>query len=83
MSIANLVQNVDNQIIQIRTKSLDVSFNELYDMYKDGDHEVGFELLWRNTVCKYMPRAVRVMHYKFLGAGQILIHPVTAGLQCQ
>lgn len=37
MGIVNLVQNVDNQIIQIRTKSLDVSFNELYDMYKDGE----------------------------------------------
>lgn len=37
MSLASLVQNVDNQIIQIRTKSLDVSFNELYDMYKDGE----------------------------------------------
>ena len=35
MGLANLVQNIDNQIIQIRTKSLDVSFNELYDMYKD------------------------------------------------
>ena len=35
MGIANLVQNVDNQIIQIRTKSLDVSFNELYDMYEN------------------------------------------------
>lgn len=37
MGLANLVQNIDNQIIQIRTKSLDVSFNELYDMYKDGE----------------------------------------------
>lgn len=37
MNIVNLVQNVDNQIIQIRTKSLDVSFNELYDMYRDGE----------------------------------------------
>lgn len=37
MSITNLIQNVDNQIIQIRTKSLDVSFNELYDMYLDGE----------------------------------------------
>ena len=37
MGVANLVQNVDNQIIQIRTKSLDVSFNELYDMYRDGE----------------------------------------------
>lgn len=37
MSISNLIQNIDNQIIQIRTKSLDVSFNELYDMYKDGE----------------------------------------------
>lgn len=37
MGITNLIQNVDNQIIQIRTKSLDVSFNELYDMYKDGE----------------------------------------------
>ncbi len=37
MSIINLVQNVDNQIIQVRTKSLDISFNELYDMYNDGE----------------------------------------------
>ena len=37
MRIANLIQDVDNQIIQIRTKSLDVSFNELYDMYIDGE----------------------------------------------
>ena len=31
----NLIENVDEQIIKIRTKSLDVSFNELYDMYKN------------------------------------------------
>lgn len=31
----NLIENVDEQIIQIRTKSLDVSFNELYDMYRN------------------------------------------------
>lgn len=37
MSIENLIENVDNQIIKIRTKSLDISFNELYDMYKDGE----------------------------------------------
>lgn len=35
MSIENLIENVDNQIINIRTKSLDVSFNELYDMYQN------------------------------------------------
>lgn len=33
MSIENLIENVDSQIIKIRTKSLDVSFNELYDMF--------------------------------------------------
>ena len=37
MSIEDLIENVDNQIIKIRTKSLDVSFNELYDMYKNGE----------------------------------------------
>ncbi len=37
MNIGNLIENVDNQIIRIRTKSLDVSFNELYDMYKNGE----------------------------------------------
>lgn len=37
MSIDNLIENVDSQIINIRTKSLDVSFNELYDMYTDGE----------------------------------------------
>lgn len=35
MALANLIENVDSQIIKIRTKSLDVSFNELYDMYKN------------------------------------------------
>lgn len=35
MELENLIENVDNQIINIRTKSLDISFNELYDMYKD------------------------------------------------
>lgn len=34
MAIENLIENVDRQIIKIRTKSLDISFNELYDMYK-------------------------------------------------
>lgn len=37
MQIENLIENVDNQILNIRTKSLDVSFNELYDMYTDGE----------------------------------------------
>ena len=37
MSIENLIENVDSQIIKIRTKSLDVSFNELYDMYQNGE----------------------------------------------
>lgn len=35
MAIENLIENIDNQIIRIRTKSLDISFNELYDMYKN------------------------------------------------
>lgn len=35
MGIEGLIENVDSQIIKIRTKSLDVSFNELYDMYKN------------------------------------------------
>lgn len=37
MAIEGLIENVDSQIIKIRTKSLDVSFNELYDMYKNGE----------------------------------------------
>lgn len=35
MALENLIENVDSQIIKIRTKSLDVSFNELYDMYQN------------------------------------------------
>lgn len=35
MDIENLIENVDKQMVKIRTKSLDVSFNELYDMYKN------------------------------------------------
>ncbi len=37
MSVENLILDVDDQIIKIRTKSLDVSFNELYDMYNNGE----------------------------------------------
>lgn len=37
MAIENLIENIDSQIIKIRTKSLDVSFNELYDMYKNNE----------------------------------------------
>ena len=37
MSLENLILDVDDQIINIRTKSLDVSFNELYDMYKNDE----------------------------------------------
>lgn len=40
MEISKLIENVDNQIIRIRTKSLDVSFNELYDMYKNGELKI-------------------------------------------
>ena len=35
MSVADLMENVDRQVIKIRTNSLDVSFNELYDMYQN------------------------------------------------
>ena len=31
--IEELIEDVDSQIVNIRTKSLDVSFNELYYMY--------------------------------------------------
>lgn len=37
MGIESLIENIDSQIIKIRTKSLDISFNELYDMYKNGE----------------------------------------------
>ena len=37
MDIENLIENVDQQIIKIRTKSLDVSFNELFDMFENED----------------------------------------------
>ena len=37
MAFENLIENVDTQIIKIRTKSLDVSFNELFDMYQNGE----------------------------------------------
>lgn len=33
--IEELIEDVDSQIVNIRTKSLDVSFNELYDMYEN------------------------------------------------
>ena len=33
--IEGLIEDVDSQIVNIRTKSLDISFNELYDMYEN------------------------------------------------
>lgn len=38
MALDSLITNVDDQIIKIRTRSLDVSFNELYDMFQN--HEL-------------------------------------------
>lgn len=35
--IESLIENIDNQIIKIRTKNLDISFNEMYDMYQNGE----------------------------------------------
>ena len=40
MAFENLIENVDSQIIKIRTKSLDVSFNELYDMYQNEELKI-------------------------------------------
>lgn len=37
MSEEKLIKNIDSEIIKIRTKTLDVSFNELYDMYKNDE----------------------------------------------
>lgn len=37
MNELQLVENVDTQLANIRTKSLDVSFNEIYDMYSDSE----------------------------------------------
>jgi len=34
MSLEELIETVDDQIIKVRTKNMDVSFNELYEMYK-------------------------------------------------
>lgn len=42
-NIENLIKNVDNQIIKIRTKSLYISFNELYDMYKNEELRINPE----------------------------------------
>lgn len=35
MNNYNLQESIDSKIIKIRTKTLDLSFNELYDMYKN------------------------------------------------
>ena len=33
----DLIRSVDSSIEKVRTKSLDVSFNELYDMYSSSE----------------------------------------------
>ncbi|UZD74842.1 DUF262 domain-containing protein [Bacillus siamensis] len=40
VSPAELVEKVDTKIEQVRTRSLDLSFNELLDMYKNGEFEI-------------------------------------------
>lgn len=40
MDIGSLIENVDRQIIETRTKSLDVSLNELYDMYLNEELQI-------------------------------------------
>lgn len=37
MNTTELIESIDNQIVNIRTKSLDVSFNEIYDMFESGE----------------------------------------------
>lgn len=40
ISPAELIERVDSKIEQVKTRSLDISFNELMDMYKDGELEI-------------------------------------------
>ena len=40
MSQVDLLATIDNKIEQVRTKSLDLSFNEIVDMYRDGEFEI-------------------------------------------
>lgn len=40
MSQVELLAIIDNKIEQVRTKSLDLSFNEIVDMYRDGEFEI-------------------------------------------
>ena len=37
MTETDVIIAVDKSIEKVRTRSLDVSFNELYDMYKNGN----------------------------------------------
>jgi uncharacterized protein with ParB-like and HNH nuclease domain len=37
ISSIDLINAVDEKIVSVRTKTLDISFNELYDMYIDGE----------------------------------------------
>lgn len=39
-SQVELLEIIDNKIEQVRTKSLDLSFNEILDMYRDGEFEI-------------------------------------------
>lgn len=39
-SQVELLDIIDNKIEQVRTKSLDLSFNEILDMYRDGEFEI-------------------------------------------
>jgi len=40
MSQIELLTIIDDKIEQVRTKSLDLSFNEIVDMYRDGEFEI-------------------------------------------
>lgn len=36
-NVSDIIQQIDSTINKVRTRSLDVSFNELFDMYKNGE----------------------------------------------
>lgn len=40
MSPLKIIETIDSKIEQVRTKSLDLSFNEILDMYKDNEFEI-------------------------------------------
>ena len=61
MAIENLIENVDSQIIRIRTKSLDVSNSIAHGNFRSGISETEYSS-WESKALSVMSNVMRLIY---------------------